>query len=103
MRWRIRPDWGKAARSVTTPALRFRLAKCMRSIEAPSLARGVVLLAAFATIVMAQDASPPNPYAGSEACATCHEDISTAFANSPHHTVETDKKRAWLGRACESC
>jgi DmsE family decaheme c-type cytochrome len=89
-------------RSVTTPALRFRLAKCMRSIEAPSLARGVLWLA-FATIVMAQDTSPPSPYAGSEACATCHEDISTAFASSPHHAVEMDKKRGWLGRSCESC
>src|SRR5271163_2978782 len=47
--------------------------------------------------------APPSPYAGSEACATCHEDISNAFAKSPHHAVENDAKRGWKGRACESC
>jgi DmsE family decaheme c-type cytochrome len=46
---------------------------------------------------------PSGPYAGSEACGTCHEDISTGFAKSPHHLVDVDKKRRWEGRACESC
>ncbi len=47
--------------------------------------------------------APPSPYAGSEACATCHEDISNAFAKSPHQAVATDSRRGWKGRACESC
>jgi len=45
----------------------------------------------------------PAGYAGSEACGTCHEEISNAFAKSPHHEVETEQKRGWQGRACESC
>jgi DmsE family decaheme c-type cytochrome len=47
--------------------------------------------------------SPPSPYAGSEACQTCHEDISNAFGKSPHHAVDADTKRGWQSRACESC
>lgn len=42
-------------------------------------------------------------YIGSEMCASCHEDISKAFAQNPHHIVETDKKRGWDTKACESC
>jgi DmsE family decaheme c-type cytochrome len=49
----------------------------------------------------AQDAA--SPYAGSETCGTCHEDIANAFAKSPHHLVDSDKKRGWETRACESC
>jgi DmsE family decaheme c-type cytochrome len=33
----------------------------------------------------------------------CHEDIFNAFQKSPHHLVETDKKRGWETKACESC
>ena len=33
----------------------------------------------------------------------CHEDIAKAFAKSPHNIVETDKRRGFAGRACESC
>ena len=47
--------------------------------------------------------SAPLTYAGSEACQVCHEDISKAFAKNPHIAVETDKKRGWENRACESC
>jgi DmsE family decaheme c-type cytochrome len=36
-------------------------------------------------------------------CAACHEDISKAFNKNPHHAVETDKKRGFETRACESC
>lgn len=50
-----------------------------------------------------QAQQPPSPYAGSDACQMCHEDIYTAFARNPHHAVETDAKRGWAGRACESC
>ncbi len=55
------------------------------------------LLGGFAT------AQQKVGYAGSEACATCHEDISKVFAKSPHQRVDADKKRGWAGLACESC
>ena len=45
----------------------------------------------------------PADYVGSEMCQTCHEDIYKAFQKNPHHQVETDKKRGWENRACESC
>ena len=45
----------------------------------------------------------PAEYIGSEMCASCHEDISKAFAKNPHHVVETDKKRGFETKACESC
>lgn len=44
-----------------------------------------------------------NSYVGSEACQTCHEDIYNAFRESPHYIVETDKRRKFEGRSCESC
>ena len=49
------------------------------------------------------DSSKPAEYVGSETCQTCHEDIYKAFQKNPHHQVETDKKRGWENRACESC
>ena len=42
-------------------------------------------------------------YAGSETCQTCHEDIFNAFAKNPHQAVETNPKKGFKGRACESC
>jgi DmsE family decaheme c-type cytochrome len=71
----------------------------MRNIEA------VWLLLLISSAAAGQSATSPNgsPYAGSEACGTCHEDISNAFAKSLHHLVDLDKKRGWQGRACESC
>ena len=48
---------------------------------------------------------PPKAatYVGSQTCQACHEDIFNAFQKSPHSVVETDKKRGWEGKACESC
>lgn len=45
----------------------------------------------------------PKTYVGSETCQACHEDIFTAFQKDPHHRVDSDKKRGWETRACESC
>ncbi len=42
-------------------------------------------------------------YAGSESCQVCHEDIYNSFQQSTHAGVETDTRRGWEGRACESC
>jgi DmsE family decaheme c-type cytochrome len=48
-------------------------------------------------------ANKPAEYAGSDTCQACHEDIFNALAKNPHHLVETDKKRGFEGKACESC
>jgi len=79
-----------------------RWVKPMRSIEAVRL----LLMLLGCALVNGQSAPAPNPpagYAGSEACAICHEDIAKAFASTPHNTVDTNKKRGWEGRACEAC
>ena len=47
--------------------------------------------------------SAPTAYVGSEACQPCHEDIYNAFQKSPHKLVDTEKRRGWESRACESC
>jgi DmsE family decaheme c-type cytochrome len=80
------------------------LIRCMRNIRPAPV---YVLLAIVAVSVLGQQA-PPSPYAGSEACQTCHEDIYDAFLNNPHHLVEIDAKAGWKGHgfkgeACESC
>jgi len=48
-------------------------------------------------------AKKPAEYIGSEMCGSCHEDIAKAFQKNPHHVVETDKKRGFDTKACESC
>jgi DmsE family decaheme c-type cytochrome len=48
-------------------------------------------------------ANKPAEFVGSETCQACHEDISKAFQKNPHYVVETNKKRGWDGKACESC
>jgi DmsE family decaheme c-type cytochrome len=53
------------------------------------------------TRLAAQDVAAP--YVGSQICQACHEDIFNAFQKSPHHVVESDKKRGWVGKSCESC
>lgn len=54
-----------------------------------------------------QDAKPvaavTKEYVGSETCAGCHEDISTSFKKNPHFILESNKKRGWETKACESC
>jgi len=74
----------------------------MRNIEL-ALAGALVLMGARP--LMGQSSAPamPTGYAGSEACGTCHEDITNAFKRNPHHAAEADKKRGWKARSCESC
>ena len=60
----------------------------------------VLLLAAFGAA--GQPGLPPG-YAGSEVCQACHEDIYNVFQKSPHHAVETEKRRGFEGRSCEAC
>ena len=80
----------------------------------------IILLAACALAFTAQAAGPARQdskdsketaakqapptkaeYAGSEACAGCHEDIAKAFARNPHFNLE--KNKHWEGKACEAC
>ena len=42
-----------------------------------------------------------SEYAGAEACAGCHEDISKAFSKNPHASLDRNKR--WAGKACEAC
>jgi DmsE family decaheme c-type cytochrome len=44
-----------------------------------------------------------SPYAGSETCQTCHEDIHASFQKNAHAFLEKEKGRGWAGRTCESC
>lgn len=48
-------------------------------------------------------AKKPAEYIGSEMCGSCHEDIGKAFQKNPHKVVDTDKKRGFDTKACESC
>ena len=68
----------------------------------------------LATLGSAQDkqAPPGAPaaadnkkaeFVGSTTCQMCHEDIFNAFQKNPHQVVETDKKRGFDTKACESC
>ncbi len=45
----------------------------------------------------------PAEFVGSTTCQGCHEDIFNAFQKNPHQVVETDKKRGFETKACESC
>src|SRR3954468_3879672 len=87
------------------------------SVEARS--QGARLAALFGLVIFlsvtgrAQEKAPapaspapenkPAEFAGSQTCQMCHEDIFNAFQKNPHQTVETDKKRGWATKACESC
>lgn len=53
----------------------------------------------------ATPAAPAGPatYVGSETCQACHEDIFKGLRTNRHFALETDKKRGWEGKACESC
>lgn len=49
-------------------------------------------------------AAAANPYAGTETCAGCHEDIVKAFKRNSHFVVDTATKyKKWNQQACESC
>src|SRR5271166_1748133 len=76
----------------------------------PIVAAAVLLSAASGSAqekanapVPPKEAPKPAEFVGSETCQSCHEDIFNAFQKNPHHEVETDKKRGFDTKACESC
>ncbi|HNY42424.1 MAG TPA: DmsE family decaheme c-type cytochrome [Bryobacteraceae bacterium] len=50
-----------------------------------------------------QESTLPKGYVGSETCAGCHDEVSTAFAKNPHHALSATKWRGLQERACEAC
>ena len=68
----------------------------------------LLLAAGVGGLAWSQTASLPEGYAGSEACAVCHEDIARAFRRNPHLSVDNGRAknvrgREWSSRACEGC
>ena len=45
----------------------------------------------------------PAEYVTSVVCQGCHEDIFKAFQKNVHNVLETDKRRGWEEKSCESC
>jgi DmsE family decaheme c-type cytochrome len=80
-----------------------RLIRCMPSSR--TLALFLLCWRAGAqTAPPAAPATSASPaYVGSETCQTCHEDIYNAFQKNPHKLVDTQKRRGWEAKACESC
>src|SRR3954453_259044 len=72
---------------------------------------GATMLWAIAGSAQDKPRAPPVPapdnkpaeFVGSTTCQACHEDIFNGFQKNPHQVVETDKKRGWDTKACESC
>jgi len=65
----------------------------------------VVLLGLWlaAAVPGAAEQTFPPGYVGSEVCMACHEDLYNGIAKSAHRVVDTDAKRGFEGRVCESC
>ncbi len=54
--------------------------------------------------VTSQEKQPaPSAYAGSEACASCHEDLYQKFQKNPHQILESHPKKGWQKKSCEAC
>src|SRR5258706_4424771 len=97
------PFWERVAPPATVPRRHSRSARCMRS--------SAVMLCLWAAAVLPEPqkavAQPDAAaFAGSEACATCHEDISNTFAKNPHKRVDAGSGPRFKGlkeHACEAC
>lgn len=71
----------------------------LRPLSIPAAVAASLFLAAAAWGQTAPTAAPQ--YAGSEACAACHDDLAKSFRRNPHQRLET--RAEWKGRACEAC
>ncbi len=57
-----------------------------------------------AAAVPENEPKKPAEYVGTAVCMGCHEEIYNNFIKrNPHRLLETDKKRKWDEKACESC
>ena len=77
----------------------------MRNSFSPGLYRaaaGIVLLASSLTISAQEPGKSPD-YVGSETCKACHEEIFNNLQKTPHSAIETDTRRGWAQKSCESC
>lgn len=67
------------------------------------LKAGIMRRAAAAFVFSVSLFAAPPAYVGSQTCQVCHEDVFNAFQTNPHHVVESDSKRGWKDKGCESC
>lgn len=51
----------------------------------------------------AEESKFPKGYIGTETCALCHEDVVEGLKKNAHSMLETNQRRGWAERACESC
>ena len=71
------------------------------------LAAGVFCAAALAApagekkVASKTEAAAPAQFAGSETCATCHEEVANKFASNKHAKLAEDHMAK--GAGCESC
>src|SRR5580704_17630293 len=96
--------WAKAARYAMPPARSSPLTRNTRSnVPHSAMTQWHVVLLGLSLAAAGAAQTLPAGYVGSETCNVCHEDIYNGIAKSPHHAVDTDLKRGWQGRVCESC
>src|SRR5579862_5499165 len=77
---------------------------CWRAgAQSPAPAPPVLSAPATSATPATPGAPATSAYVGSETCQPCHEDIYNAFQKNPHKLVDTQKRRGWEARACESC
>lgn len=72
-----------------------------RSHGLPLLA--TLMLGAVRLCAQAPVAPEPATYIGTEMCQACHDAFTTQFQKNPHWALESDTKKGWEGRSCESC
>ncbi|HEV3254128.1 MAG TPA: DmsE family decaheme c-type cytochrome [Candidatus Acidoferrales bacterium] len=51
----------------------------------------------------APPAAAESPYAGSDTCKTCHEEVFNSWEKSPHWKITLLKENHVAGHGCESC
>lgn len=69
---------------------------------------GIMTVATFMArpqqpVAQQEKQTSPTDYAGSEACASCHEDLYQKFQKNPHQLLETHPKKGWQKKSCEAC
>ena len=86
-------------------AARSQSAKCMRSIEGGARASRPCACSSPEGPPGLRKPRPllPPPTRGQLSARRVTEDIFNALLKSPHARVDTDKRRGFEGRACESC